>query len=294
MYSFSMLSVMLSSWILVLNGIPYEWYNVTESNIISILEVGVTRLTASSGPDQKFEIKERITNYGCGNYPESRVFVSISDDVDGDPFTKWDKIRYSIQFWGSSECWSLFGNKGYGRPWPTDFSMGLVEFDKDIDTIISNDLLYGSWNGEDAESTVYCDGGGSNFWSTVHGRAGYKGAIRIEQRRDMNASVAGIGGGYSCSAIDDGGDPMTRYYDIMIGYKIQTTSPSAPSTQPSTSPTSSCFDYNNETSADGNAEIRQFDDKHITNIENYFMKDTFVLEFNSSHDNYQHKPIECA
>eukprot|EP01083_Nonionella_stella_P219343 785837_1 len=63
----------------------------------------------------------------------------------------------------------------------------------------------------------------------------------------------------------------------------------SPTLTPSISPTSSCFDYNNETSADGNDEIRQFDDKHITNIENYFMKDAVVLEFNSSHDNYQHK-----
>eukprot|EP01083_Nonionella_stella_P016012 44773_1 len=68
----------------------------------------------------------------------------------------------------------------------------------------------------------------------------------------------------------------------------------APTESPSTAPTSSCFDYNNGTSADGNDEIRQFDDKHITNIDNYFMNDTVVSEFNSSHDNYQHKLIECV
>eukprot|EP01083_Nonionella_stella_P168612 569776_1 len=67
-----------------------------------------------------------------------------------------------------------------------------------------------------------------------------------------------------------------------------------PTNAPSTSPTSSCSDYNNETSADGNDEIRQFDDKHITNIDNYFINDTFVSQFNSSHDDYQRKLIECV
>eukprot|EP01083_Nonionella_stella_P174576 605618_1 len=69
------------------------------------------------------------------------------------------------------------------------------------------------------------------------------------------------------------------------------TSPTSP---PSTSPISSCYDYNNETSADGNNEMRHFNEKHITNIENYFMNGTFVSEFNSSRDNYQHKLIECV
>eukprot|EP01083_Nonionella_stella_P168610 569773_1 len=67
-----------------------------------------------------------------------------------------------------------------------------------------------------------------------------------------------------------------------------------PTNAPSTSPTSSCSDYNNETSADGNDEIRQFDDKHITNIDNYFIKDTFVLEFDSSNDQYKQQLIECT
>eukprot|EP01083_Nonionella_stella_P234748 826099_1 len=63
--------------------------------------------------------------------------------------------------------------------------------------------------------------------------------------------------------------------------------------EPSSSPTSSCLDYNNETSADGNNEMRQFDDKHITNIDNYFMKDTFLSKFYSFPDNQQ-QFIECV
>eukprot|EP01083_Nonionella_stella_P088187 245602_1 len=67
----------------------------------------------------------------------------------------------------------------------------------------------------------------------------------------------------------------------------------SPTSTPSTSPISSCSDYNNETSGDGNHEIRQFDGKHVTNIDNYFMNGTFVLEFNSSQINYQRELIEC-
>eukprot|EP01083_Nonionella_stella_P036871 100568_1 len=65
----------------------------------------------------------------------------------------------------------------------------------------------------------------------------------------------------------------------------------SPTQTPSTSPISSCLDYNNETSADGNKEMRQFDDQHITNIDNYFMNGTFVSEFDSS---YAHDLIECV
>eukprot|EP01083_Nonionella_stella_P315621 1140589_1 len=74
-----------------------------------------------------------------------------------------------------------------------------------------------------------------------------------------------------------------------------TASPStSPTTPPSASPTSPCFDYNNETSDDGNDEIRQFDGEHITNIDHYFMNSTSLLHFNSSHDNYKQKLIECV
>eukprot|EP01083_Nonionella_stella_P151466 483935_1 len=53
-------------------------------------------------------------------------------------------------------------------------------------------------------------------------------------------------------------------------------------------------DYNNETSDDGNDEIRQFDDKHIMDIDNYFTNGTLMLEFNSSHDQHKQQLIECA
>eukprot|EP01083_Nonionella_stella_P177032 621080_1 len=73
-----------------------------------------------------------------------------------------------------------------------------------------------------------------------------------------------------------------------------TPSPTTDTSAPSLAPTSSCLDYNNETSADGNNEMRQFDDKHITNIDSYFRNTTFVSEFNSSRDNYRHKLVECV
>eukprot|EP01083_Nonionella_stella_P278799 948167_1 len=68
----------------------------------------------------------------------------------------------------------------------------------------------------------------------------------------------------------------------------------SPTLTPSISPTSSCLDYNNETSDDGNNETRQFDDKQIANIDNYFTNGAYVLEFNSSHDQYKQKLIECT
>eukprot|EP01083_Nonionella_stella_P035237 96232_1 len=67
--------------------------------------------------------------------------------------------------------------------------------------------------------------------------------------------------------------------------------PTSATSAPSTSPTSSCLDYNNETSADGTNEITQFDDKHVINIANYFVNGTFLSEFNSSH---AHEVIECV
>eukprot|EP01083_Nonionella_stella_P036869 100565_1 len=70
-----------------------------------------------------------------------------------------------------------------------------------------------------------------------------------------------------------------------------TSAPSRATLPPTLPPTSSCSDYNNATSADGNNEMRQFDDQHITNIDNYFMNGTFVSEFDSS---YAHDLIECV
>eukprot|EP01083_Nonionella_stella_P019305 53685_1 len=228
MSSLCVLNVLLSAWILVLNGIQYQWYQVAEGDITSILELGVTRLSSSSGADASFEIEERITNHGCGLGPESHVFFAVSDEVDGDPSTKWDKITYSIEFWGLTDCWSLFGGSDLGD-WPTDFTTGLIEFDKTIDTVLSNNLLYGSWNGE----VNFCGAAdSSNFWDGTHGD-GYKGLIRIEQRRDINELVAGIGSGHSCTGVGTV-DSRIHYHDIMVGYKIPTTSPT---NQPSASPT---------------------------------------------------------
>eukprot|EP01084_Bolivina_argentea_P316168 547968_1 len=69
----------------------------------------------------------------------------------------------------------------------------------------------------------------------------------------------------------------------------------APSNSPTIPPTSSCLDYNNETSYDGNNEIREFNYKDIININNYYTNNNTVLEFNTSYDiNYKNKLIECA
>eukprot|EP01083_Nonionella_stella_P016011 44771_1 len=74
-----------------------------------------------------------------------------------------------------------------------------------------------------------------------------------------------------------------------------TLAPTSPSLAPTHSPTSSCLDYKNQTSDDGDVDqLREFNDKHVTNIDNYFMNGTFVSEFNSSHDNYKQKLIECV
>eukprot|EP01083_Nonionella_stella_P145360 455299_1 len=89
--------------------------------------------------------------------------------------------------------------------------------------------------------------------------------------------------------------PYSIHENITLICKHPTTAPSmSPTSAPSMSPTSSCLDYNNETSADGNDEIRQFDDEYITNIDNYFTNYSFVSEFNSSHDQYKQKLIECT
>eukprot|EP01083_Nonionella_stella_P241005 841954_1 len=63
-----------------------------------------------------------------------------------------------------------------------------------------------------------------------------------------------------------------------------TSSPTvAPTSSPTASPLSVCLDYKNETSGDGDNDIR-FNHEHIINIDNYFANMAFVL----------HNSIECV
>eukprot|EP01083_Nonionella_stella_P145361 455302_1 len=144
---------------------------------------------------------------------------------------------------------------------------------------------------------VKCHGGVSaqcGSWDTCI--TDYKLAIdRIASNEGYRITV------YESAAVDDlCSHPYSIHATITLrctlGASIDpTTAPSmSPTSAPSMSPTSSCLDYNNETSADGNDEIRQFDDEYITNIDNYFTNYSFVSEFNSSHDQYKQKLIECT
>eukprot|EP01084_Bolivina_argentea_P107712 192563_1 len=188
--------------LIVENAECLQWCNVTEDDITSKHELGVN----TTYSNENLVIDAIITNYGCGEQ-QSHIFVFINDFLAN----KWIKIRYKIEFWGSSICWSILGNTYYGD-FENNFNTGLYSFDVTKgDSIISNQLLYGSWNG----SNQTCNNDTSNFWQfTVSGE--YKGSIIVEQRRNINAFRAGIGSGHSCSNIDVS---KVRFSDIKVAYK---------------------------------------------------------------------------
>eukprot|EP01084_Bolivina_argentea_P205327 350789_1 len=193
----------------VING--ETWYPVKETHIVGKSEFGVESIY-SAGNSGNLVIDATIKNSGC-SAPESHIFAFISDAVDGNYLTHWSKIEYKMQFWGGSSCWSLFGNTHYGD-FPDNLNAGIYEYDVNSlhdFGIISEDLTYGSWNGE----TIACDNEDSNFWHGKYG-SGYKGSITVQQRRDKNAFFAGIGSGHSCSSVNTA---KVRFSNIRVAYE---------------------------------------------------------------------------
>eukprot|EP01083_Nonionella_stella_P238315 835179_1 len=133
-------------------------------------------------------ITANIFEFGCGSTQDTNVFAFISNGIDGNPYTKWDKIRYTMQFWGISACWSILGNTHYFRNDELKTTGGgLIEFDIAQDKVLTNTLFYGAWNGE----TIRCDGQPENFWIVTPNFGGYRGAITVEQRRNKDVTNAG-------------------------------------------------------------------------------------------------------
>eukprot|EP01084_Bolivina_argentea_P183077 315973_1 len=198
-------------FIVITSGEEYQWCMVQSSDVTSKQEKGVHSSFSSDG---NLVIDATILNRGCGG-TDSHIFAFISDDIDENEFTKWSRIKYTMQFWGSSSCWSILGDTVYGFEIPFDgtFNSGLHIFDPtQNDSIISNDLLYGNYSGQNRT----CNNEPSNFWHSLHEHTGYKGSITVEQRRDMNATTAAIGSGHSCSIPSI---TKIRYSDIQVAFQ---------------------------------------------------------------------------
>eukprot|EP01083_Nonionella_stella_P059778 156475_1 len=135
----------------------------------------------------------------------------------------------------------------------------------------------------------------NNIWSATLHAAGYHCYAELNQRTCYSTVTTLHTSPHDVTFVNDftGDDYDTECVRIWaVATPNPTLMPSDASLPPTSAPTSSCLDYNNETSSDGNNEIRQFDDR-ILQIDNYFINVTFV-SVNSSRDNYQHKLIECV
>ena len=174
-----------------------QWITVKNEHIISkdnlgvIIEAFDTTYMPGLGPeptDGMLKVMATITNAGCGG-TQSHIFWTIDDSIDGDLFTKWSKIRYTMGFWGSSTCWSILGDTSYGN-FANNYDFGLREF-----TVLGNNLA--KWNGV---RQVQCDSNADNFWKVEYGQIGElienatasAPEFRVEQIRDINVNNAGM------------------------------------------------------------------------------------------------------
>ena len=182
-----------------------EWLPITSTDILSTSSRNASINVYTNDTDNSLIIEGTLESAVCGDTDPSNFAVYFDDNSN----QKWQRIRYTIEFVsGSSSCWSILGSTTVGGFNVTN--LGLYEFNvADGDVLISNSLTYGSWNGE----TTRCDDAADNFLHSQYG-TGYKGSIRVEQRRNMSAPVAGIGSGYSCAAFGS----IVRYKDIQVAY----------------------------------------------------------------------------
>jgi len=168
-----------------------KWHEITTDDIDNTLTI-FTDLALYNDENNRLNIDATLKERGCGGDQSS--FAVYFDDIDGQ---KWHSIDYTMEFVsGASSCWSILGNTHYG-----DFevdSLGIYEFDvTEGDDLIFSELSYGEWDDEIRR----CDNELDNFFHLKHGK-GYKGYIRVEQRRDLSTSPAGIGSGYSCTVLE--------------------------------------------------------------------------------------------
>jgi len=181
------------------------WHEITAADINKASPINAG-LDIFEDENDHLVIDGTLKERGCGD--EQSGFAVFFDEIDG---KKWHSIEYTMEFiTGAFSCWSFFGNTHYGN-FEVD-SLGIFEFDaKEGDEVIFNELSYGEWDGE----TRRCDNEANNpFHGQHHGKWTNKGTIRVEQRRDMSASQAGIGAGFSCVQVGT----IVRFKDIRVAY----------------------------------------------------------------------------
>jgi len=181
-----------------------DWHDITSSDVRKPYSNNVD-LVLLDDEDGHLIVDGTLKKRGCGD-GESNAFSVLVEPFDDKP---WHFIEYTMEFVeGSSSCWSILGNTHYGEF--LGDNLGLHKFDIDEgDIVIFNELSFGDWQGE----TIRCDNELDNFLNGKHGH-GYKGSIRVRQRRDFNEVRGYIGSGYSCTKIGT----IVRYKDIRVGY----------------------------------------------------------------------------
>ena len=197
-----------------------QWYDISKDDILSQTRFN-TALSVADDANGNLVVVATLNNFGCSKAANAQnhfaVFLKENfPEMSG----QWDRIRYTMEFRGSSACWSILGNMGYGNWGQSGISdLGLYEFNVDDgDVVIANSLTYGAWNGE----TRRCDNNAANFFHGQYG-AGYKGSIRVEQRRNMATGNVGIGSGYSCTRV---GSKVT-YKNIQVQIPDPTPAPTS-------------------------------------------------------------------
>eukprot|EP01084_Bolivina_argentea_P209824 357337_1 len=198
----------------------YTWYPVKINHILSTDTVGVNYIYESD-INGNVVIVSNITQNSCA---KSHIITYIDDNIDGSGSTKWDKIRYTQEYWGESQCWSILGDNKYGS---VQVISGLYGYNSSYDVIIDNKLLYGCWDGEAAR----CDTDSCNFWN---GNETYKGSMTVQLRRNISHDMAGIGTGNSCV---NSASHVIRLIEVGYDTAAPTLSPTiSPSETPTFSP----------------------------------------------------------
>eukprot|EP01084_Bolivina_argentea_P026714 49707_1 len=221
-----MIAFYVVSILLMVNAVEYIWYPVKISDVVSTLGFQVDYAYASDN-EGYLTISSHVTsNVHCGGAGNSYLVIILNDTIDGNEATKWEKIRYTQQFWGGSSCWSIFGSSTCCHM-PT---YGLIPFDSTIDTLYEEQLVYGCWDYRPykcGDSCINFHGGNLYGWSS------YKGLIRAEVRRNMSSEWAAIGTGNGCTVAQ-----LTNYKitNIQVAYEPTITAPTT--TEPTiTAPT---------------------------------------------------------
>jgi len=200
------------------------WQRITDVGQLDVSSLG-TEIKYLNDGDGSLRIALSFENYGCGD--TANFFAALITDSSGE--STWDRIRYRMDFYGTTICYSIFDNTWYGdSPWSGDNicggngqKFGLFPFDHNID-LIENGLTIGdAWTGR----TRHCGGDtADNLWiGDEGGHRNYDGFVKVELRRNPVFEKSGLYVGASCTIGGiwmDGIDfPVDAVFsEIQVGY----------------------------------------------------------------------------